>query len=319
MRISTAWSQQVEVNALLGQQSKLIQTQIQLGTNKKINNASDDPLAYLTINNLNKSITQTTQYQTNITTAQQRLELEDSVLQNATDIMGRIKELAVQGLNSTYSATDRSAIASEMEGLNDELMSIANTKNANGEYIFSGFKSSTPAFTKATPSSNDSATNTTSVSALAYSGDSNTRSIQIGLNRQIKDGDNGLTVFGELNTTDSIANIPAGSFTNVFQGIEKMVADLRANQPNDASLNDLDNSLAKLVSARSSVGVRLNALDDQNTTNEDFLLGMKSVLSNTQDLDYTEAISRLNSQSLSLQIAQQSYSQIKQLSLFKYL
>ncbi|MBZ4201735.1 MAG: flagellar hook-associated protein FlgL [Methylovulum sp.] len=319
MRISTAWSQQVEVNALQSQQSKLVQTQIQLGSNQKINNASDDPLATLTINNLNKSIAQTTQYQTNITTAEQRLELEDSVLQSATDILGRIKELAVQSLNATYSANDRSVMAMEMEGLNDELMSIANTKNTNGEYIFAGFKSSTPAFTKATASSNASATDATSVSMLTYTGDLNTRSIQIGLNRQIKDGDNGVTVFGEPNTTDSLANIPAGSFTNVFQGIEKMVTDLRANQPNDLSLTDLDNSLNKLVFARASVGVRLNALEDQNTINDDFLLGMKSVLSDTQDLDYTEAISRLNAQSLSLQIAQQSYAQIKQLSLFKYL
>jgi len=53
--------------------------------------------------------------------------------------------------------------------------------------------------------------------------------------------------------------------------------------------------------------------------NDDYNLNMKSVLSNVQDLDYAEAISRFNLENLSLQAAQQAYAQVKKLSLFDYI
>lgn len=308
MRISTSWSQQLELNAMLAQQSKLSQTQMQLSANKKILTAADNPAAAARIIDLNQSIDQTTQYQSNINAAQQRLELEDSVLTNAGNVMYRIKELSVQGLNASNSQNDRITIAKELEDLNGELLSLANTKNANGEYIFSGFKTDTPAFSK------DTAT-----SAYIYSGDTHSRIIQIGIDRQVTDGDPGINVFGAP-TGSPPATVPEpGSITNIFEAIDKFATDLRANEPDTNSLNDFDASLEKMLTAQSSVGVRLKALESQQGLNEDYALNMKTVLSSTEDLDYTEAITRLNSQTLSLQAAQQAYTQVKKLSLFNYL
>ena len=148
MRISTSWAQQTSVNSMLDQQSRLQQTQMQLSTGKKILTPSDDPAAAARIIDLNQSIKQTEQYQSNINTARHRLTLEEGVLQNATDILQRINELGIQGLNGTNSPSDRITIAVEMETLNEHLVGLANTKNANGEYLFSGFKSATQPFSK---------------------------------------------------------------------------------------------------------------------------------------------------------------------------
>jgi flagellar hook-associated protein 3 FlgL len=313
MRISTNWSQQLELNAMLTQQSKLSQTQMQLSAGKKILTAADNPAAAARIIDLNQSIDQTTQYQSNINAAQQRLELEDSVLTNAGNVMYRIKELSVQGLNASNSQNDRITIAKELEDLNGELLNLANTKNANGEYIFSGFKTDTPAFSK------DTTTNSTGGSAYIYSGDTHSRIIQIGIDRQVTDGDPGINVFGAP-TGSPPATVPEpGSITNIFEAIDKFATDLRANEPDTNSLNDFDASLEKMLTAQSSVGVRLKALESQQGLNEDYALNMKTVLSGTEDLDYTEAITRLNSQTLSLQAAQQAYTQVKKLSLFNYL
>jgi len=309
MRISTSWSQQLGLNAMQAQQSKLSQTQMQLSANKKILTAADDPAAAARIIDLNQSIGQTTQYQSNINVAQQRLELEDSVLQNATDVMYRIKELTVQGLNATNSQADRVTIAEELDGLNNELLGLANTKNANGEYIFSGFKTDKPAFSK----------DTTNAGAYIYSGDTNSRIIHIGADRQVADSDPGIKVFG-VPTGSPPATVPeAGAMTNIFEAIDKFSADLRANAPNTASLDDVDASLEKMLTAQSSVGVRLKALENQQGLNGDLALNMKTVLSSTEDLDYAEAITRLNAQTLSLQVAQQAFTQVKKLSLFNYL
>ena len=304
MRISTSWAQQTSINSILDQQSRLQQTQMQLSTGKKLLTPSDDPAASARIIDLNQSIKQTEQYQSNIDTARQRLALEDGVLKNSVNVLHRIKELGVQGLNDTNSPADRIIIATEMESLNEHLVGLANTRNANGEYLFSGFKSATQAFSKNTASG-----------GYTYAGDSNQRTIQIGENRQIADGDTGINVFGM--PTNSLP--AAGSNANIFEAIDKFATDLRSNTPNSASLDDVSSALDKMLTVAASTGVRLNALDNQEGVNADAVLDMKTVLSATEDLDYAEAISKFNQQTVSLQAAQQAFTQVKKLSLFNYL
>jgi flagellar hook-associated protein 3 FlgL len=309
MRISTSWAQHASVNSLLDQQSRLQQTQMQLSTGKKILTPSDDPAAAARILDFNQSIKQTEQYQNNINAAKQRLALEDGVLQNAVDVLNRVNELGVQGLNATNSPSDRTAIAEEMEGLNQQLIGFANTRNANGEYLFSGFKSATPPFSK----------DPLNAGAYVYAGDANPRLIQIDSDRQIADGDPGTNIFGiPTGSLPAIAPVP-GSMTNMFEAIDQFAKDLKANTPAPASLDDISKSLEKILTVQLSVGTRLNVLDKQEGHNADFVLAMKTVLSATEDLDYTEAISKFNQQTLSLQAAQQAFAQVKKLSLFNYL
>lgn len=306
MRISTSWAQQTAVNSMLDQQSRLNQTQMQLSTGKKMLTPSDDPAAASRIIDLNQSIKQTEQYQSNINAARQRLTLEDGVLQSSVDILNRIKELGVQGLNATYNESDRIAIATEMEGLNQQLLGYANTQNANGEYLFSGFKSTTQPFSK-----------NAADGGYTYAGDENQRPIQIGETRQIADGNPGSNVFGTPTVT--APPLVPGKITNIFEAIDKFAENLRANTPNQGSLGDVSSALDKILTAQSSVGARLNALDSQEGFNSDYVLDMKTVLSATEDLDYAEAISRFNLQTVSLQAAQQAFAQVKKLSLFNYL
>jgi len=309
MRISTSWAQQSSVNAMLDQQSRLQQTQMQMSTQKKFLTASDDPAAAARIIDLNQSLKQTEQYQSNINAARDRLTMEDGVLQNATEILQRIHELGVQGLSGTNTASSRTAAATEMDALNGQLLNLANTKNANGEYMFSGLKSTAQPFSK--DASNPGAYN--------YAGDSNSRLIQIDAGRQVADGDPGSNVFG-VPTGPSPATVPApGSINNVFEAINKLSADLKANTSNMASLDDISKALDRISLADASVGARLNALDNQESINSAATLNLKTTLSATQDLDYAEAISRFTQQNTALQAAQQTYTQVKKLSLFNYL
>ena len=306
MRISTPWAQQLGVNSLLNQQVRLNQTQMQLSVGKKILTPSDDPVAATRIVDLNQGIKQNEQYQSNINAARQRLSLEDGVLHDAVSVLHRIKELGVQGLNATNSQNDRIAIAVEMEELNQHLLGLANTRNANGEYLFSGFKTDTPPFSK------------NAAGGYFYAGDANRREIQIASDRRLADGDYGASVFG-LPTGAAPVLGPSGPVDNVFEAIDKFAADLRANAPQGNSLDDIAGALEKMLSTEASVGVRLNALDRQEEVNSEFILEMQTLLSATQDLDFTEAISRFNLQTVSLQAAQQAFAKVQDLSLFKFL
>ncbi|CAD6873294.1 flagellar hook-associated protein FlgL [Methylomonas fluvii] len=301
MRISTSWNNQLGLNAMLDQQSKLSETQLKLSSGKKYLSPSENAVAATSLIDLNHNIKENQQYQVNIGAARQRLDLEESALDNAGSVLHRIRELTVQGLNDSNTATNRKQIAMEIDELNKQLLSIANTKNANGEYIFSGYKTDQAAFTD-TP-------------AYAYQGDANQRSIAIGPSRQVTDGDPGDSVFGSI----QVAPLTAGSISNVFQAVAQISADLKANTPNKGSLNDMDAALVRFDTIRASAGARLNALDDQENLNADYILDNKSTASDIGDLDYAEALSKFNLQQISLQAAQQAFTKVQNLSLFNYI
>ena len=303
MRISSSWSQQLGISSLIDQQAKMNHSQIQLSTGKRIIEPSDDPAAAVRVVDLNQTIKQTEQYNSNIKTGMQRIELEEVVLRSSVEVMHRIRDLGLQGLNATNSLGERKAIAQEMELLNGQLVGLANTKNSNGEYIFSGFKSDQTPFTEA-PSG-----------VYTYGGDANRRQIQVSTTRQIADGDPGDTVFGS-----PAGAVPTpGLASNVFEAIAKFSVDMKAGTPDVNSLTDLTNSLDKMLTAQSSIGARLNALDTQEGVNNDYVMSMNSTLSSIEDLDYASAISKFNLQKTTLEGAQQAFSKVQHLSLFNYL
>lgn len=297
MRISTVGHQQSSVNAILDQQAKLVANQLKLSSGKKILTPSEDTAAAVKLVNLEQTIKLNQQFQDNIGVARQRLTLEESSLREAVNTLQRIRELGVQGLNDTNGASDRQKIAAEMDALNAHLQGIANTQNANGEYIFSGYKTGTRAF------SQDSGPPVT----FTYQGDDQQRALQIGPDRQVADGDAGEAVFGTVGVD------------NIFEAIEKFSSDLKSNQPHPASLADLDTGLNKIANTEASIGARLNALDKQQDLNANYILDSQSTASAVGDLDYAEALSKFNSQQLALQAAQQAYSRVQELSLFDFL
>lgn len=141
MRISTNQIFDQNLTAMLNQQSALANTQNQLSTGKKIINPSDDPAGSVQILNLQREFSLTEQYLANANAASTKLREEEIALQSATDIIQRIRELAVQGLNDTNTQPDRQAIADEIKQLNLQLLGLANTRDANGDYLFAGFAS----------------------------------------------------------------------------------------------------------------------------------------------------------------------------------
>lgn len=187
MRISTVWSQQLGLNSILDQQAKLNRTQLHLATGKKILTPAEDPAAAARILDLQESLVMTGQYQDNITMTRARLNIEEAALSSSENVLFRAKELTIQALNATLVPADRAAIKYEIDQLLDNLVGIANTKNANGEYIFSGDQVHTP------PIELDSDSG-----EYVYQGGLQQRALQIAPERQVADGDLASAVFQEI-------------------------------------------------------------------------------------------------------------------------
>jgi len=186
MRVSTSYFTQRGLTSMLEQQKHLSDIQEQISTGKRLLRPSDDPAGAAQILRLEQALSVTDQHQRNANNALNRISLEEVTLNGVQNSMIRIRELAIQGANPTIGNTDRLALAQEMRERLNEIVSLANTKDANQEYLFSGYQVMTKPFSEAADGS------------FIYSGDQGQRALQISSGRQIADSDSGKDVF--LNT-----------------------------------------------------------------------------------------------------------------------
>lgn len=216
MRIATSQIYDQSVNAMLTEQAQLNQTELQLSSGKSILTPADNPAGSAQILNLNQSIATTAQYQTNVSAANARLSLENSTLTSVTNLLQSLRSLAVEANNATQSNSSRAAIVQQVSQGMQQLVGLANTRDANGEYIFAGYQGQSQPFIT-DPSGN-----------VVYGGGQNSRYLQIGPTTQVAFGDPGSAVFqavrngnGTFITKASVSNtgsgvIDTGSTTGKF-------------------------------------------------------------------------------------------------------
>lgn len=214
MRLSSSEIFSRSVNAMLDQQSRVSKTQLQIASGKRIVSPSDDPTGTVQLVQLQSSIARSEQHQKNINLAEARLVQEESILQDVVSNIQRVRELTLQANSDTQNDGTRGMIAAELRQRLDELLQLSNTRDANGEYIFAGFKTQAKPFAAL------------SAGGFSYAGDDGQRFLQISATRQIAIGDSGNDVFmgitngnGFFATASNPANtgtgiIDAGSITD---------------------------------------------------------------------------------------------------------
>src|SRR5918995_3862426 len=182
MRISTAGMHHAALNALLGQQSVLSKTQQQIASGKRVQTPADDPVAAVHILELQRALAESDQFNRNADMAKNRLTLEEQALADANTVITRVRELTVQGNNGSVDVASRRMLATEVRSRLKELVDIANRRDANSEYLFSGYATLTQPFAQ-------------TGAAIGYFGDQGNRALQIGPDQRIVDGHSGSDVF----------------------------------------------------------------------------------------------------------------------------
>jgi flagellar hook-associated protein 3 FlgL len=183
MRLSTNMMYELGMRGVQRPQTEQLQLQQQISAGRRVVKPSDDPIAAAGIVGLNQAKSVNTQYGLNAENAQSSLQLEVDALGDATRVLQDVKTLIVKAGNPGLQNQDRASIATEVEGLYNELLGIANRTDGNGQYLFSGFQASTQPFAETTPG------------VVAFSGDEGQRLVQIGPQRRIAVGDSGVEVF----------------------------------------------------------------------------------------------------------------------------
>lgn len=304
MRISTQMLFESGAARLGELQSSLVKTQQQIGTGRRILSPSDDPVGAARALEVTQSQSLNTRYGVNRQQATSALSAVEGTLSSVTSLLQDVKSTTIAAGNGVLSDAERGFQATELRGRFDELLGLANSRDALGNYIFSGFQTNTPAFVQ-------------SATGASYQGDLGQQAIQVEATRQMAVSTSGQAVF-------------QGGGQDVFQTLNDLIALLETpvvTATDSANLTaglalangNMDRALDNVLTVRASVGARLQELDSLNNAGEDRNLQYSQILSELQDLDYTQALTKLSQQQITLEAAQRSFVTISGLSLFNFL
>ena len=287
-------------------QDRLSKTQTQLSTSKQINKPSDAPDQAATITRLKSAIDRQNSYVSTINSVKDKLSQQETAASNATDVLTRLKELTIQAANDTYSGVDRKSIDLEVRQLRDQLLSLANTQDINGNFIFSGSRVGKQAFA------------TDDNGKLVYQGDQTVSSTGVGDQSAVDINRSGTNPFDKIVRLDDNNKKTAVGF---FQVIDDLSAALQSNNSGSIkrAVGEMTTLQQGLSDSLASIGAATNKIDNQASLAEENVLRMKTTLSQVEDTDYTQAITNMNKDMLALQAAQSSFAKISQLNLFDYI
>ena len=184
MKISSSYLYNRSLQNIQTAQSDVAKTREQIATGKSLVRPSDDTSKLRNIEMLESQVRKLDSFDRNAAYLEDRYGLEETVLSSASDILIRVKELAIQAANDTLSVADRDIIAVEVSSLRDEILSIANTRDVEGNYIFGGGKTDTQAFVKSNVTGK-----------VSYQRDNRETSIAISNERALTKNRDGTTIF----------------------------------------------------------------------------------------------------------------------------
>jgi len=214
MQISTKLfnDQQVRQFGKLNENIQNLQERVASGQN--ILRASDDPVTAVNLSVAKEQRQLLERFERNVQTAQDRLDLGDRTLQETINVLTRITELTTQAGNGSYDAFNREAMLIEIDQLSEVVMGLANTRDAQGQSLFSGFNTAEDAFVKERDGT------------ISYNGDRGIHTVQISENMTVATSVDGGTAFMRVDTPQG----PKGVF-EILNEVKNAIKSTTALSP----------------------------------------------------------------------------------------
>ncbi|MBN3829334.1 flagellar hook-associated protein 3 [Burkholderia sp. Ac-20384] len=205
MRISTTQFYQMNVASMNDQQAQLSQLYQQISSGVSLSTPADNPLGAAQAVQLSMTSATLSQYSANQNTALSSLQAEDQSLISVSSLLNSIHTVVIRAGDGSLSDSDRAASATQLQGYRDQLLTLANSTDGAGNYLYAGFKTATAPFSNAPGG------------GVTYSGDTGSRQVQIADSRSIAQGDNGASVFLSVPMLGSLP-VPAAGMGNTGTG-----------------------------------------------------------------------------------------------------
>lgn len=306
MRVGTFQSYQSQTSRMGSLQSTISRLEAQIASGKRILDPADDPLGSSRVADLQRSIDNNQQFIRNMDAVTTQLSLADSAVESMSNQMVRAKELAIQAANGTLTDADRKNISTELGQILDQMVSLANTRDASGNYLFSGAAVSTAPFA------------TDAAGAIVWQGSGEPPNVPVSSDVSIASSVTGLamlsiesssgrqTILASLAEFKAVLDDPGLDAAALASGMEKALGDMSAG-------------VDRLADQRATFGSRLAQVETETERLTSLEVTMTTAKSNIESLDVAAAIVELKSAMTLLDASQQSFAEIKKLSLFSYL
>jgi flagellar hook-associated protein 3 FlgL len=281
-------------SSLAGLQSNLArlqETQARLSSGRAIQRPSDSPTGTMAALRLRTDLDRYAQLDRNADDGKARLGTADTALTDGLAVLRQARDAILRGANAALSATDREALASEVDGLRSSLLAVANTKYLQ-QPIFAGTGSGSSAY--------DASGN--------YLGDGGTMSRTIAPGVKVTVNATGEEVFG-----------PAGD--DIFTVLADIADDLRTNpsQLTSVDLGRLDAGYLRMQNALASVGSRYHQIEIMQDRNKANQLDTQNQLSEVEGVDLPASMVDLQLQEVAYQAALGATARVIQPSLVDFL
>jgi len=267
---------------------------LELATGSRINKPSDDPggAAALVANRDQSS--QADSFLQSGSSVSGLLQTADSTLSSVVTALNRAISLGVQGANGTLSDADRADVASELSGIQQQLISLGNT-SYQGSFVFSGTSTAQPFV--ADPAS---------PSGVTYTGNAGTNNIAAGSNYSLA-----------INVPGSQIFTAAGS--DVFQSISDLIGALQANTNIGSAVNEVKTAFDHITSQRVFYGNALDQLQSQTSFLNSEKVDLGAAANSISAADVATVATQLTQSQVAVTAELAAISRISQNSLFDYL
>ncbi|OWQ93126.1 flagellar hook-associated protein 3 [Roseateles aquatilis] len=290
MRIASNQYHATMNSALQAANEGLSQVMRQMASGQRVLKPSDDSIATLRLARLSRDEASFAQYRDNIGALQARLRTSEVTLDSIKEDLQATRDLLVWAADAGNTGPDLNAMSGSMKTLHDSLLYLANSKNAEGRYLFSGTASDQPAV--------DAAYN--------FLGNTQTQQVAVADNLNVPANvtlENMGGFLRQLNTLTGQLAAPGATAEGVHSDVQAMIVAL------DQTLGSVSGKIGQL-------GGRQNILATLDSNHASVSLANQQSALDIGQIDYGEAATRLNSYTLALQATQKAYAKVSQLSLF---
>ena len=267
----------------------------EIASGQSVNVPSNNPAAAAELVQNAGQTSQSDQFQRSIGSVQGEIQSADSTLNSVITALQQAISLGVEGANGTVNASDRAAIVTQVQGIQSQLLSLANL-TYQGNYVFAG------TVTQTTPYVLDP----NSTSGVTYQGNSGVNTVTLGNQFSLQTNVPGSQLFSS-----------AGN--DVFQSIQDLITSLQSGTGIGTAVTELGNASDYIDEQAGFYGNALNQLNAQQT----YLSSESTQLAQEQNTlggaDLTSVITNLTSSQVSLQATLQAIGQTSQIDLFDYL
>ena len=257
MRISDQMKTHFLLSDLNRTMSRIVDTQQDLATAKRIQQPSDDPNGTARLIRLKGMLNRVERYRENAASGSRWLNVTDSALNHATEIASEVDSLLLQASNDSLGPEERRTLAGQIAQLWEQMLSTAN-QTEDGKYVFGGTNNDTSPYT---------ASNTVTDETFTAAYDTAVFLDHVGLTSSSATVTSldGLTVYTE--GVDYTIDLDSGSITVLGTGGMADGSDYLISYETEASLihtvnpNGVDGAITRRIDEENTLKINVAATD----------------------------------------------------------